>query len=49
MDDWTYRYPYVDVPDMQPTLLNQEWLVMEARRVRARLRRAHDRLRPHRI
>lgn len=35
MDDWTYAYPDVDVPDTQPALLNQDWLVMEARRVRA--------------
>lgn len=35
MDDPFYHYPDVDVPDTQPALLNQEWLVMEARRVRA--------------
>lgn len=34
MDDWTYPYPDVDVPDTQPPLLNEDGRVMEARRVR---------------
>ncbi len=35
MDDWTYPYPDVDVPDTQPLLLNEDGRVMEARRVSA--------------
>ena len=34
MDDWTYTYPDVDPPDIQPTLLFEDGRVMEARRVR---------------
>lgn len=35
MDDWTYPYPDVDVPDTQPPLLFEDRRVMEARRSRA--------------
>ena len=35
MDDWTYPYPDVEVPDTQPPLLHEDWRVMEARRARA--------------
>ena len=35
MDDWTYPYPDVDPRDTQPTLLDQDRRVMEARRARA--------------
>ena len=35
METYPYPYPDVDVPDTQPAHLNQDWLVMEARRVRA--------------
>ena len=35
MDDWTYTYPDVDVPDTQPTLLFEDGRVIEARRPRA--------------
>lgn len=34
MDDWTYPYQDVDVPDTQPPLLNQDWRVIETRRAR---------------
>ncbi|MHA6522961.1 hypothetical protein [Tessaracoccus sp. G1721] len=35
MDDWTYPYPDVEVPDTQPPLLDEDGRVMEARRARA--------------
>ena len=35
MDDWTYTYPDVDPPDIQPTLLFEDGRVMEARLARA--------------
>ena len=35
MDDWTYPYPDVDVPDTQPPLLFEDRRVMEASRSRA--------------
>ena len=35
MDDGTYPYPDVDVPDTQPPLLFEDRRVMEARRSRA--------------
>ena len=35
MDDWTYPYPDVDVPDTQPPLQFETGRVMEARRARA--------------
>ena len=35
MDDWTYPYQDVDVPDAQPPLLGEDRCVMEARRARA--------------
>ena len=35
MDDWTYPYPDVEVPDTQPPLLFEDGRVMEARRSRA--------------
>lgn len=35
MDEWTYPYPDVDVPDTQPPLLVEDRRVMEARRSRA--------------
>lgn len=35
MDDWTYPYPDVEVPDTQPPLLHEDGRVMEARRSRA--------------
>ena len=35
MDDWTYPYPDVDVPDTQLSLLNQDELAIEARRAHA--------------
>ena len=34
MNDWTYPYQDVDVPDTQPPLLNQDWRVIETRRAR---------------
>ena len=36
MDDWTYPYPDVEVPDTQPPLLFEDGRVMEARRSHAR-------------
>ena len=36
MDDWTYPYQDVDVPDTQPPLLFEDGRVMEARRSHAR-------------
>lgn len=35
MDDWTYRHPDINSPDTQPTLLDQDWRAIEARRLRA--------------
>lgn len=35
MDDWTYAQADAEVPDTQPPLLHEDWLVMEARRARA--------------
>ena len=35
MDDWTYPYPDVEVPDTQPPLLFEDGRVMEARLARA--------------
>lgn len=35
MDDWTYPYPDVDVPDTQPPLLFEDGRVMEVRLARA--------------
>ena len=35
MDDWTYPYQDVDVPDAQRPLLREDGRVMEARRARA--------------
>lgn len=35
MDDWTYPYQDVDVPDTQPPLLFEDGLAIEARRARA--------------
>ena len=35
MDDWTYPYPDVEVPDTQPPLLHEDGRVMEPRRARA--------------
>ena len=35
MDDWTYPYPHVEVPDTQPPLLHEDGRAMEARRARA--------------
>lgn len=35
MDDWTYPYPDVEVPDTQRSLLHEGRRVMEARRARA--------------
>ena len=35
MDDWTYPYPDVDVPDTQPPLLNEDRPVLETLRARA--------------
>lgn len=35
MDHWTYAHVDADVPDTQPPLLFEDWLVMEARRARA--------------
>lgn len=35
MDDWTYPYQDVDVPDTQPPLLFEDGRVMETRRSRA--------------
>lgn len=35
MDDWTYPYPDVDVPDRQPPLQFEDGRVMDARRARA--------------
>ena len=35
MDDWTYPYQDVDVPDAQPPLLREDGSVMETRRGRA--------------
>ena len=34
MDDWTYPYPDVDPQDTQPALVDRDWRVIEARRVR---------------
>jgi len=36
MHDRTCPYPDADPPEDRPTLLDQDWLVMEARRARAR-------------
>lgn len=35
MDDWTYAYPDVDVPDSQPPLLNEDGLAIGALHTRA--------------
>lgn len=35
MDDWTYAYPDVDVPDSQPPLLNEDGLAIGASHTRA--------------
>ena len=36
MDDWTYPYQDVDVPDTQPPLLNEDRPVLETLRACAR-------------
>ena len=35
MDGWTHLYPHDNPPDTQPTVLDQDWRLIEASRVSA--------------